>query len=57
MFTGGESCGQNEPGPKKTVVVRADRRHVPVAGIQAAHVPGARTPKHVYDTERRKYNI
>lgn len=37
---GGEPCGQNEQGPKKTVDVRTDRRHVPAAGVQDAHVSG-----------------
>lgn len=53
-FPGGEPCGQNEPGPKKTVGVRADRRHVLVADVQAAHVPRTRTPDHVHDAERRE---
>lgn len=53
-FPGGEPCGQNESGPKKTVDVRADRRHISAAGVQDAHVPGTRTPDHVHDAERRK---
>lgn len=53
-FAGGEPCGQNEPGTKKTIAVRADRRHGPVADVQPAHVPRTRTSECVHGAQRRE---